>query len=135
MIMKIDEIYLKEALRIRNSQESLQKYGSITEQKLNNLMIEIENIYKNNFKDIEKIDTSNMEAIQNELNNMFNKMETKAYKMDQSLQPYKELYEKNQKDADVLWQNLIIKYPNLSVEDIKDEIQNYININSQSINL
>jgi predicted ribosome quality control (RQC) complex YloA/Tae2 family protein len=85
-------------------------------------MIEIENIYKNNFKDIEKIDTSNMEAIQNELNNMFNKMETKAYKMDQSLQPYKELYEKNQKDADVLWQNLIIKYPNLSVEDIKDEI-------------
>ena len=65
-------------------------------------MAEIENIYKENFKDIEKIDTSNMEAIQNELNNMFNKMETKAYKMDQSLQPYKELYEKNQKDADTL---------------------------------
>lgn len=133
--MKIDDIYLKEALRIRNSQEVLQKYGAVTEEKLNILMAEIENIYKENFKDIEKIDTSNMEAIQNELNNMFNKMETKAYKMDQSLQPYKELYEKNQKDADTLQQNLVIKYPGLSEDDIRKQIQDYINTNSQSINL
>ena len=133
--MKIDDIYLKEALRIRNSQEVLQKYGAVTEEKLNILMAEIENIYKENFKDIEKIDTSNMEAIQNELNNMFNKMETKAYKMDQSLQPYKELYEKNQKDADTLQQSLVIKYPGLSEDDIRKQIQDYINTNSQSINL
>jgi len=122
--MKLDQIYINEAIRIR------QEYmGSIK-----NILRE-ENILKQKKSEIDNIQNGMEEIVESDihditkrlkLNEELIKIERIIRIIQEKIRPHYENIEQLRKDADNLFTSITEKYPNITKDDIEEQIAPYI---------
>ena len=122
----INEHYLKEAKRIRqNYFKHLEKINSKSEL-INKHKDELENI----LKEVEVLQkrAENDQDFQKMMNEQLNLIEAKIESIQQEIRPDYEAIKELRQDSSNLYSSIIEKYPDLSVDDIKIQIIDFINL-------
>jgi len=123
--MKLDKIYIKDAVRIRK--EYISSLTNILQQ---------EDILNNNKSDIDKIraDMENIVESDNhdvtkrlKLNEELSKIDKIVKDIQSNIKPHYDKIESLRVDADKLYTSIKERYPDITEEDIKKQIAPYIN--------
>jgi predicted nucleic acid-binding Zn-ribbon protein len=133
----IDQIFLKEALKIRFKWLKLSENHRNTEKELLKIKKEMEEVfseYKNKFLQHEpsKKPSAMMLA---EINELYNTLQAKTEQLDLKIKPYQDGMDEMKLESDRLWDTIQQKYPNMTLEEIQNEVWTYIKLNLSSMNI
>jgi hypothetical protein len=127
-MLKIDKKYIDIAIKIRKEYFSELEMMKSKEEILNHYKNEVQLIYD----DLEKIVSSyngiveTDEPFQKELNSRLNEIEKIIVKTQKSLEPHLKKIEDLRKQSDILYNSIIDKYPELTSEEIQNQISEYL---------
>ena len=122
--MKIADLYVNEAVRIRKAYIDNLVYVLKHEKELNKYKDEILDIGNNLSVIAEKVDDNPQykEFINEKMIDLENNMD----KVKKRLLPYYENIVKIRKDTETLWNSIQEKYPNITKEELKNQIVPYL---------
>lgn len=123
--MKLDKIYISEAVRIRQEYVGSLKNILKEEDILNEKKSEITKI-QNSMEDVVESDMNDITK-RLRLNEQLIKIERIIKNIQEKISPHYENIEKLRDDADKLYTSIKEKYPNISEDEIKEQIAPYIN--------
>jgi chromosome segregation ATPase len=122
--MKLDKIYINEAIRIRQEYMTSLKNILGEEDNIAEKKKQVDN-YQNN---MEKIIQEDMHDITKrlKLNNDLQKIERLINGIQDNIRPHYDNIEKLRGDADKLYNSITEKYPNVDTEEIQKQIAPYL---------
>lgn len=123
---KIDNIYIDRAKRIRKDYLSLNDKLKKYDVYIKKLKDEIEDTIQYIQNIIENGKTGSNETIKNELLIRINNLETQIEKIQKYINPVNEMIKKLQTEEQILYEQIKIKYPNMTDDEILNTIQKEI---------
>lgn len=137
MTPQIDQIFLKEALKIRFRWLKLKDKTDDTELELKEIKDEMELIfkqYRDKFETYEPSKTPSPMLI-NEVTELYNILQAKSEALDLKIKPYRDAMDTINIESDRLWDTIKQKYSDLPIEEIQKQVWTYINLNLNNNNI
>jgi hypothetical protein len=123
---KIDKIFIDKAIKIRKEYVKCMTDINLDISKLNKYKNEIEKIVEEGDKVVELYDNEANENYKKEMQNVAYELYLNVEKIQKQLNPNKERIKKLEKESDLLYVSIHERYPELTIEDIKEQIIPYL---------
>lgn len=122
--VKIHEFYLEQCLKLRKRRFEAVKLLTGKEKAIEEKVKVAENIEKEFNEKLLQVDLQSVDQVAETAMNMI--MST-GEQLDQILDPFRREIKKVEEEADVLYEKIRTKYPQLEYDEIKQQIIDYIN--------
>ena len=126
-MIKIDEFYLKQCVRLRKRWENSYTILLAKQKSLENSIKDLEN-FETEFAKKYLIIPNNQEEINQFAMDIMSDLMIKAESIDNTLEPYRQEVAKIMDESDKLYDIIAQKYPSLTYEQIKEQIIEYLHI-------
>lgn len=120
--MKINKIYLDEAIRIRETYLSIIEQISKKETEINRYKSNIETLMKSNSEYISKNKTKTIDQVKENIKGELDDIDSNINKIVEKLTPLFDEMTKLEKQSKELYKTIKSKYPKLTEEDIQKEV-------------
>jgi hypothetical protein len=124
---KIDKIFIEKAINIRKEYVKCITTINLDISKLNSYKNKIEKILEEGDKVIELYDDNVNEEYKKSMQQVALDLHTNIEKIQDQITPNKEKISRLEKDSDLLYVSIHERYPELTVEEIREQIIPHIN--------
>lgn len=124
---KIDKIFINKAIKIRKEYVKYVTDINLDIAKLNKYKKEIEKIIEEGDKVVELYDNEANENYRKEMQKIAYDLNLNVKKIQKQLIPNKEKIKELEKESDLLYVAIHERYPELTIEDIKEQIIPHLN--------